>query len=121
MIVAKPSPAPEKSAFLVFFGPPADSGRRLNSDSRLLAVLTVTPRLLRRTTVTTNEAAQRLLLDSVRVRFPVTDSWGLGGYRNIAIYDLNSGQQVFRKGIPFKSAIAISPDAHLVAVEEEIR
>lgn len=71
--------------------------------------------------LTTNEAAQRLLLDSVGVRFPVTDSWGLGGYRNIAVYDLNSGQQVFRKGIPFKSAIAISPDGHLVAVEEKAR
>jgi hypothetical protein len=71
--------------------------------------------------LTTNEAAQRLLLDSVGVRFPVTDSWGLGGYRNIAVYDLNSGQQVFRKGIPFKSAIAISPDGHLVAVEEKAK
>jgi hypothetical protein len=63
----------------------------------------------------TNEKAGILLLDSIGVRFPVTDSWGFGDYRIVAAYELNTGRQVFRGQVPFDADVAISPDGNLLA------
>lgn len=67
----------------------------------------------------TYKDAHRILLDSFGVRFPITDSWGFGSYRNVAVYDLNSGQQLFRIGPRFNSYLAISPDGSHLAVQKK--
>ena len=67
----------------------------------------------------TDKDAHRILLDSFGVRFPVTDSWGFGSYRKVAVYDLSSGQQVFRIDLPFNSYVAISPDGRHLAVQRK--
>lgn len=70
---------------------------------------------------TTDSKAERLLLESFGVRFPVTDSWGFGSYRIVSVYDLKSGQRLFNKQLPWSSDVAISPDGRLLAVREKAK
>ncbi|HKF53840.1 MAG TPA: hypothetical protein VKJ45_00290 [Blastocatellia bacterium] len=63
--------------------------------------------------------SQRILLDSHGVRFPLTDTSGIGYYRKVAIWDLRSQKEVFRRQFSINSDVAISPDGNVLAVQEK--
>jgi hypothetical protein len=63
--------------------------------------------------------SERILLDSHGVHFPLTDTSGIGYYRKVAVWDLRSQKEIFRRQFSINSDVAVSPDGDVLAVQEK--